>query len=619
MKHTKCIPALLAALCLLLLLSGCGAEKRHDWQPVQELTCTHPAALSALFPTDSTRFALCWSDYEALSTTVQVVDAAADTVCHQLTLDGIWDLKPQPFSDGRLALCQRDTNTWRFLSASLEETGSMSAETVDGFFSSDGSRYYFLRDRMLYCQDVSGGTADRVSLPLELRFAELTAYDPSGSLLAAQFLLSPYSTECGTALLDPGTGALTMLQTTRYQVTFNGEGMTLLSFDNEKMGYSVLCGSGDTFFFADAALFLDTGGDLYAIGGSPYLMGVSGGRSTLYGMGLQITACSLSDCGVSGEMYSACRLREDNVLVGAVYRSGGFCFYVMDPAQLSFTAMADTAPVSSPLTVDKTLSQTYWTSADAAPVAETLQQARQYADTIQEKYGVQILLSSQCQTGAALCDHPIRLSGTMDAAAELEGINRMLAALDSTLALYPEGFPAQFRDSSGDGGLCFLLVGSIEANYAIAGCTYENFDWQYVALDIQQVYRLDSIICHEIWHATENHALSCDYTLFDMDQWDALNPDGFSYTNDAASLNPQQPGTLYTGALPDIHFVDSYACVDRHEDRARIMEYFMVHDDEAQLLIQSPFIRQKLQIMCDAVRAAFDTTGWDIPRWERLL
>lgn len=49
------------------------------------------------------------------------------------------------------------------------------------------------------------------------------------------------------------------------------------------------------------------------------------------------------------------------------------------------------------------------------------------------------------------------------------------------------------------------------------------------------------------------------------------------------------------------------------------MEYFMVHEDEAGLLIESPAIRQKLQFMCDAVRNNFDTTGWSAVRWESLL
>ena len=45
----------------------------------------------------------------------------------------------------------------------------------------------------------------------------------------------------------------------------------------------------------------------------------------------------------------------------------------------------------------------------------------------------------------------------------------------------------------------------------------------------------------------------------------------------------------------------------------------MTYEEESQILIQSPFIRQKLQMMCDATRSAFDTTGWEDVRWEQLL
>ena len=68
-----------------------------------------------------------------------------------------------------------------------------------------------------------------------------------------------------------------------------------------------------------------------------------------------------------------------------------------------------------------------------------------------------------------------------------------------------------------------------------------------------------------------------------------------------------------------MYFVDSYAKLAAQEDRARIMEYFMVHEDEAGLLIQSDAIRQKLTWMCRAVRECFDTAGWGTPRWEKPL
>ena len=72
-------------------------------------------------------------------------------------------------------------------------------------------------------------------------------------------------------------------------------------------------------------------------------------------------------------------------------------------------------------------------------------------------------------------------------------------------------------------------------------------------------------------------------------------------------------------AAKDRPAVTPLSCTAPTALSARIMEFFMTHDDEAELLIQSPYIRAKLQIMCDAVRRYFDTAGWGTPRWERLL
>ncbi|MDD6881979.1 MAG: hypothetical protein PUE18_10465 [Firmicutes bacterium] len=122
-----------------------------------------------------------------------------------------------------------------------------------------------------------------------------------------------------------------------------------------------------------------------------------------------------------------------------------------------------------------------------------------------------------------------------------------------------------------------------------------------------------------MWHATENYILSKDYTAFTIDKWSELNPKGFAYYQDATQTDPNQKWTLYNSAIEDIYFVDSYACVDQKEDRARIMEFIMAYEDESKVLIKSPHIRKKLETMCSAVRNTFDTSGWENVRWERLL
>lgn len=609
--------ALLLALCLLL--AGCGTVS-PDREPVQALQCTQPAALPGILPAGGTQAVVCWSDYEQDRTTVQIVDMAADAVDSERILDGAWELADQIFSDGRLALYSRETNTWRFLSASLADLGTMEAENMDGVFSDDAAAYYFLSDYVLCRRSVEDGAFERVALSPDLRLLDIVAFDAASGRMVVQFFLSAYSSECGTAILDMTTGQCTMLQKERYQAAFSGEGICLLSFDADVMGYTALYGSGDSFFSADAGIFRGAGAsDLYAISGTSYLMGVGDGGSILYHMGEQITACPLTDCGMAGEMYAVHFLPDAGVLAGAVYADGGCRLYVMDPAQLPFSAVADAAPADSPLAVDDTLAQTYWAENAGVPVAESLQEARQYADTLETRYGVRILLSSQCSDAAALCDRAITLTDTMGTDEELGAVNTALDVLARILTLYPDGFLAQFQNSMGEGGIRFLLVEAIASDYGAVGCTYESGEWQNIALDVRMADSLDSIICHEIWHATENHILSQDYAAFLPDDWDALNPAGFSYYQDATKIDAAQKWTLYSGSLADVCFVDSYACVDQREDRARIMEYFMVHEDEAKLLIQSPVIRQKLQWMCSAVRSSFDTAGWGAVRWESLL
>ena len=277
MKQTKFNFMLLLALCLLLAISGCGAqtpvtteatetiettEAAGKREPVVALQCIQTDALNSLYAVSGAQVAVSWEDYEKERTTILLVDVNQDTVCHEITLDGVWNLKEQPLSDGRFALCQRETNTWKFLSASLEDLGQWNAENVDGFFSQDAGTYYFLRDNLLYRQNVSSGECSKVALPIDLRLLELTAVDAQRGILVMQFFLSPYNTECGTAVYDMETGTLSMLQKERYRAFFRGEDLCLLSFDNEKMGYSVTYGGGDRFLFADAGIFSGTVSEL---------------------------------------------------------------------------------------------------------------------------------------------------------------------------------------------------------------------------------------------------------------------------------------------------------------------------------------------------------------------
>ena len=97
--------ALLAALCLLLALSGCGGEKPLLEQPIKTLTCVEPTALPTLVPLGDGRVLAGWVDYENEMTHLSVVDVAADKELAAQTLEGCWELQTEQFTAGSAVLC----------------------------------------------------------------------------------------------------------------------------------------------------------------------------------------------------------------------------------------------------------------------------------------------------------------------------------------------------------------------------------------------------------------------------------------------------------------------------------------------------------------------------------
>lgn len=598
------------------------AEPAYRWEAVQAIDCVHPAYLSGIRPLSGTLAAVCGTDFDTWVTTVQVVDLAADTVKSEIQLDGMWEPNTQTFADGRLALRNRDQNAWKFFDTSLRETGTLQAADLDGFFSADGSGYFYLNGGVLFRMDTGSGVIERVRLDVDLRFSELSAYDSRTGRMAALFDRSPYTEEKGTAIFNPETGAFFMVNADKYQTFFQPSGVHLIAFDLDAMRYSALGGQNDgDFLLAKNGRFLEDG-VLYGIPDAPCMMNTSQ-NTTLYRFDSaagSVQAAPLAAAGLTGELYQASWLPEEEVLAGAVYEDGAFRLYVISPAALTFSSEATAAQTASPLTVQRELADVYWQALKGPDVATRLQTLRQKADALEAAYGVRILMSNQCETPAALCAYPSAMSDTLGDAEEEKRIGFALERLERSLAMYPAGFFEQFTNDMGEGGVRFLLVGAIESDFNVVDVTFEHGAWQNIVLDIRVTFDLEGTICHEIWHATENKIVQKTANAFDDARWSVMNPDGFSYYFDPSSAQPDPlRWTFFGDGSEGVYFVDTYARVDAREDRARIMEYFMTHGTEARSLIQAPAIRAKLQYMCDAVRAAFDTTGWTQVRWENLL
>lgn len=611
--------ALLAALCLVLTLAGCGGEKPLLDQPVKTLSCVQSAAMPTLLPLGDGRVLAGWVDYDRAITSLAVVDIATDRTVTSRELEGCWELQEQQFSDGRAVLFNWEASTWQFVGADLADIGTFSSDQTGGFFSLDGSRYYFVQDDVLCRADVAGGQTERVALETDMRFMDVAGRYPDSDTLFLHGLLSPYSTESGTAVLDPETGAYTMLQKDWYATYYGADSPELLWFNNETMGYDVLYASEGRYYRADAALLHADEADILPVSGSAYLLGVAQ-DTTLYRLESGISACLLQEEQLGGTLRNAVWLPEQ-VLVGCVYGGGTFRLTAIDPAQLTFTQVSDGAAVDSPMTVDTALTEVYWNSLNGQPLPATLQEARDYADQLEERYGVTILLSAQGQEACeAVWDAVVTTTDQWPLEDEPYAIARTLEALDRALALYPEGFFRQMRNTMGEGGVRFIPVGHIENDVNAVGLTYETYGWQNIYIDVT-LDTFESVICHEIWHATEGVISYRDWVSFDPGNWSVCNPEGFFYNEDVedADPNPSRWTFNYEMDAQNVYFVDAYARTNAKEDRARIMEYVMANEDLAGALMQSPYITQKLEIMCQAIRNSFDTSTWGDLRWERLL
>lgn len=611
--------ALLAALCLVLTLAGCGGEKPLLDQPVKTLSCVQSAAMPTLLPLGDGRVMAGWVDYDRAITSLAVVDVATDRTVTSRELEGCWELQEQQFSDGRAVLFNWEASTWQFVGADLTDSGTFSSDQIGGTFSRDGSLYYFVQDDVLCRADVATGQTERVALESDMRFLDVSGILPDSETLFLHCLLSPYSTESGTAILNVETGAYTMLQKDWYEPNCGAEGPEFLQFDNETMGYDVLYASEGRYYRADAALLHADEADILPVSGSAYLLGAAQ-DTTLYRLESGISACLLQAEQLGGTLRNAVWLPEQ-VLVGCVYGGGTFRLTAIDPAQLTFTQVSDGAAVDSPMAVDTALTEVYWNSLNGQPLPATLQEARDYADQLEERYGVTILLSAQGQEACeAVWDAVVTTTDQWPLEDEPYAIARTLEALDRALALYPEGFFRQMRNTMGEGGVRFIPVGHIENDVNAVGLTYETYGWQNIYIDVT-LGTFESVICHEIWHATEGVISYRDWVSFDPGNWSVCNPDGFFYNEDVedADPNPSRWTFNYEMDAQNVYFVDAYARTNAKEDRARIMEYVMANEDLAGALMQSPYITQKLEIMCQAIRNSFDTSAWGDLRWERLL
>lgn len=255
----------------------------------------------------------------------------------------------------------------------------------------------------------------------------------------------------------------------------------------------------------------------------------------------------------------------------------------------------------------QTPSDQIYTSAYSAD-SVALAQCRQTAKELGEKYGIEILIGQD-----AVAVQPWDYD--LEAETQAPILQRELDLLDQRLEQYPTGMLSATASDFSSLKICIVrrLTGTAESGSldSANGLHFLNDGDAYVALAAGKY--AEQALYHELFHVMETHILNHS-TAFD--QWEALNPAGFTYDNDFAKNEQRDHKTYLTGE--DRAFVDTYAMSFPAEDRARTMEYAMLPGKAE--TFQSPTMQAKLMKICEAIREAYNLESEDsIFPWEQYL
>ena len=230
------------------------------------------------------------------------------------------------------------------------------------------------------------------------------------------------------------------------------------------------------------------------------------------------------------------------------------------------------------------------TEPDAAGYA----QCEAYAQRLEERFGVKILL------GAEAVEKRTReydLTGEYLVPVML----RELEKLEALLEQYPVGMLQDAITETTGGTLYLCLVRQVagSAELGVPGNVGGAQFWEggdcYVTLAVGMA---EHAWYRPLYYALETRLMSNSTACYD---WEYLNPKGFDYDyNYILNQNRQDEGWLEG---ENRYFIDLFSMSFPREDRARIMEYAMMQD--CQEFFASDAMQAKLKALCLGLREAY--------------
>lgn len=227
------------------------------------------------------------------------------------------------------------------------------------------------------------------------------------------------------------------------------------------------------------------------------------------------------------------------------------------------------------------------------PDLEGLARCRDYAAEIGSRYGIRVLIGEEA-AAAQPWDYDFEPEHLVPF------LEQELRLLDESLSHYPQSILDDTMSHFSSLTICLVrsITGTAESGSVETANGLQFFSGTDVYLALAVGPHSDHPLYHELFHVMETHLLGGSAAF---DQWDNLNPPGFTYDYDYSGSAGRAFKTYLSGEQRA--FIDSYSTSFPKEDRARVMEYAMTPGNEE--LFQHKILQAKLEVLCKAIRQAY--------------
>ena len=240
------------------------------------------------------------------------------------------------------------------------------------------------------------------------------------------------------------------------------------------------------------------------------------------------------------------------------------------------------------------------------PDTDALEQCREYARSIGETYGITIRVwEDACHV------QPWDYRFSPEHLAPV--LMKELHLLEQRLAQYPEGMLEKTISHFTGLTICLVreITGTAEDSKPDTPTGIQFFEENHAYVVITTGKYSEQALYHELYHVMDTHILTESVAL---DQWESLNPGGFSYTK--GYTLPEDADIYLQGQTRA--FVDSYSMTYPKEDRARILEQAMLQGNAD--TFRSEYMQRKLTALCQGIRDAYGLKKHpDSLPWEQYL